>query len=272
MTSPRISLLALILVAVAALPARADDASVQPLVDEARALYERADLAGALAKFEEAYAKDPRPDIAFAMARIHFDRGDCKKALPLYTKFLESKPGPKSTQLATQKIAECQRLITTLDPDGGSGDKPPVDGGADEPTPPVTDEPPVAIDPDPPVEPTYQRVRQPWYTDILGDVLVVGGLVAGGVGTYFWRAALADADDANADGVTLEEYRSLHDRAEERQTYALVAGGSAVALVVAGVLRYALADRYENVEVTPLATDTDGSVGLTTGLQLEVGF
>ncbi len=210
---------------------------VQDLVDEATTLYERADLAGALEKLEAAYARSQRADILFGIARIHVDRGDCDKAIGVYRRFLESKPGPRSTQIATEKIAECQAILARTAP------KP-------------------APAPEPSREPRTKTIEHAWYTDIVGDVLLVGGLGALGASAYFANGARADTDRANAGGaagVTLDDYYALRDRATDRRRTAWIAGGIGGALVIGGVLKYALTDR---TEVVPVVSSTSGGVAL----------
>lgn len=210
---------------------------VQKLVDEATTLYERADLAGALEKLEAAYAKSKRADILFGIGRIHVDRGDCTKAIDVYRRFLESKPGPRSTQIATEKIAECQAILARTAP------------------PPPTEPAPVAA-------PRTRTITHAWYTDIAGDLLVIAGLGAAGVSAYFANASSADIERANAGGgggVSLEDYRQLTDRAADRKRDAWIAAGVGGALVVGGLLKLALTDR---TEVVPVASPTGGGVAI----------
>lgn len=225
--------------------------STQALVDEAAKLYEQADLAGALAKLEKAYERSKRADILFGIARIHVDRGNCAKAIEAYRSFLESrpKPGPRSTQIATEKIAECQRILATSEPS--------------EP------EPEPEPDPEPRVEPVEtpmtRVVRRPWYTDVVGDALVLGGVAGVAVGAYFFVGARSDVDEANrggAGGVTAEEYLTLRDRAKDRHTYATIAASVGGVLVLGGILKYALGDRTEVVPVHTVGGGTSGGLAI----------
>lgn len=212
---------------------------VQDLVDEATALYERADLAGALEKLEAAYARSKRPDILFGIGRIHVDRGDCTKAIDVYRRFLESKPGPRSTQIATEKIAECQAIL----------------GRSTPPASPPRSNVPASM-------PRTRTVEHPWYTDVVGDVLLVAGVGALGTSAYFANGARADIDRASAgapSGISLEEYTRLTDRADNRRRNAWIAASVGGALVLGGVLKLALSDR---TEVVPVASPTGGGVAL----------
>jgi tetratricopeptide (TPR) repeat protein len=214
----------------------------QKLVDEAAQLYEQADLAGALAKLEQAYEQSKRPDILFGIARIHVDRGNCAKAIDVYRAFLESKPkpGPRSTQVATQKIAECQKILATAEPPKPEPVPEPAPVPAPVVEPPRREQPPAAP----------RVVLRPWYTDVVGDVLVIGGLAGLGVGAYLFTAAGSDVDAANAGGaggVTAAEYIALRDRADRRYMYATIGAGVGGALLIGGILKYAISDRTEVV-------------------------
>lgn len=245
--------LSLLLVASVVTSAHADKRGTKPdpiqvLVDEAAKLYEQADLAGALAKLEEAYEESKRPDILFGIGRIHVDRGNCKKAIDVYRVFLESKPkpGPRSTQIATEKIAECQKIL-----------------GAEPPAPPKHEEvPPVQEEEPDHAEPETRTVRRAWYTDVVGDVLILGGVAGLGAGGWFFLGARSDVDAANtggAGGVTADQYIELRDRAERRFTYAAIGASIGGALIVGGIVKYVLSDR---TEVVPIATETTSGVAL----------
>jgi hypothetical protein len=248
---------AVAVVVVGALAGSAHADSTQKLVDEATKLYETADLAGALAKFEQAYAQSKRSDILFSMARIHVDRGNCPKAIEMYRLFLESKPkpGPRSTQIATEKIAECQKIIASAEP--AKSEPPPVPAPAPEPAPAPAPVPSPVV-----AAPATRTVERPWYTDVVGDLLVVGGVVGIGVGAYFFSAARDDVEQANAGGpggVSADEYVSLRDRAERRHTYAAISGGIGGALLVGGIIKYAIGDR---TEVVPMTSASAGGVAI----------
>jgi tetratricopeptide (TPR) repeat protein len=211
--------------------------AVQKLVDEAMALYERA---GALAKLETAYANSKRADILFGMGRIHVDRGDCVRAIEVYRQFLESKPGPRSTQIVTEKIAECQAILARSEP-------------ALEPEP----EPERA-----PSTPQTRTIERPWYTDVAGDVLVIAGVGALGASAYFANGARADLERAKsggANGVTLADYTMLRERADDRRSYAFIAAGVGGALLLGGLVKFAVGDR---TEIVPVASPSVASIAI----------
>ncbi|HUQ06041.1 MAG TPA: hypothetical protein VM261_26240 [Kofleriaceae bacterium] len=222
----------------------ADEA--QTRVDAAMALYAAADLAGALDELTKAHAIAPRPDILFGIARIHMERGDCVNAMRAYRTYLESRPGPSSTQVATDAIQSCQKILSAM------GDQPIAtepDTGARDRTATAATEPPAAATP-----PRRERVNRGWYRDRIGGALVAGATVGFAGGGVLWLSARTDVSRANrrgADGVTLDEARDLEASADRKQRWAMIAGGVGGALLVGGVLRYTLADHTDTLEVTP---------------------
>lgn len=225
--------------------AAAQPDAAQPHVDAAMKRYEAEDLAGALEELTIAYDKVPRPDILFAMARIHDERGDCARAIVTYRKFLETKPGPNSTRIATDVIAKCQKVLAA------SGEPVPEEP---EVVAPVA-EPEKPPEPEPlPAAPETRTVQRAWYTDPIGDALVAagaGGLILGGVFYLSARTDVAKADRGGAGGVTLAEHTELADSADKKQLYAGIAAGAGAALIVAGVVRYLTGDRTETITFEP---------------------
>lgn len=266
---PAVALLALALFAAPAdaQPASGPAATSEKLVADAMTRYEAADLGGALDLLAQAYALDPRPDILFAKGRIHVERGECVEAIDAYRRFLTSKPGPNSTDIATRAIAECQRILAASgkpvavpppdgDGDGGDGDDGDAVGKDVTPAGPV--------DLGPPSPTTRTRVR-PWYTDTLGDGLVLGGAAAGVTAGLLYRSARSDvsrADEGGPGGVSLEEHDRLTERAETKQLWAGVAGAAGAALIIGGVVRYVTGDRTETITIAPAAGAGGGSVTL----------
>ncbi|MBZ0237188.1 MAG: hypothetical protein K8M05_32975 [Deltaproteobacteria bacterium] len=257
------TLLALVLTLCAtsadAQPAADPVPKAEQLMADAMTRYEAADLGGALELLAQAYALEPRPDILFAMGRIHVERGECVEAIDAYRRFLTSKPGPNSTQIATDAIADCQRILAAS---GTPVPDPPPDAdgdaGGDDTKPPARE------DHGPPPPTTRTRVR-PWYTDTLGDGLVLGGTAAGVAAGLLYLSARSDvsrADEGGPGGVSLAEHDRLTERAETKQLWAGVAGAAGAALIIGGVVRYVTGDRTETITVAPAATAGGGSVTL----------
>ena len=252
----RKALSSVLVVALIAPPALAQPKDpAQDKVDKAMAFYEAEDLARALEELEAAYALSPRPDILFAMAKIHDERGDCAKAITTYRKFLETKPGPNSTRIATDVIAKCQKVLAA--------------SGEPVPAEPVDTRPPQPVDPvdtgapaEPEPTPEAATRTRPWYTDTLGDGLVAAGtagLILGGVFYLSARTDVSKANQGGAGGITLDEHAELTDSADKKQLWAGIAAGAGAALIIGGVVRYLTGDRSERITVE--ATGAGAAVG-----------
>jgi hypothetical protein len=223
--------------------------AAQSHVDAAMALYAAADLAGALDELTKALAIDPRPDILFGIARIHMERGDCVNAMRAYRTYLESRPGPNSTQVATEAIESCQKILSAMgdqtiatEPDGDARGRNHASSATASLLP--------AREP----APVQRRVNRGWYRDRVGGALVAGAALGFAGGGALWLSARSDIDRANqrgTDGVTLAEAHDREDAASRKQRWSLVAGSAGAALLIGGVLRYALADHTDTIELSP---------------------
>jgi tetratricopeptide (TPR) repeat protein len=106
----------------------------------------------------------------------------------------------------------------------------------DDPPPPAKRVEPVEVK----TEVTATTTKKPWYRDALGDALVITG-VGATIGSFFtYRAAQNEVDAADNDSTTLAQYDEHRNNAERNQLYTIVLAGGGIALVTAGVLRYAL--------------------------------
>ncbi|HSK02098.1 MAG TPA: hypothetical protein VK932_12690 [Kofleriaceae bacterium] len=94
--------------------------------------------------------------------------------------------------------------------------------------------------------------RSPWYRDVIGDVLVLGGVASLTVGGFAYRAALGDLETAET-ASTHEAARELIANAHTKRRAAVVLAGAGVALVSAGVLRFVTRGHPEtgHVALTP---------------------
>ena len=112
-----------------------------------------------------------------------------------------------------------------------------------------------------PAPPETAEGHSPFYKDVIGDALVIGGVAAGVVSFVEYRGALGKLDDADH-APTLGDYKSdVSDAHDKRQLSLILAGGS-IALIGAGVVKYALHAKGESHRVALVPT-TDGG-GLVT--------
>jgi tetratricopeptide (TPR) repeat protein len=202
-------------------PLRDDEAGPPPeMSGGARALYERGlalyrtkDYANAIKAFEEGFALEPRGEFLFANAQARRLAGDCRGAVPLYQRFLDTAPPAVQASATHIALARCARQMA-----------------AERPAAPLVIAPPPLPPPPPPPPP-------PWTHDRWGAALLGMGVVGLAVGGGFLAASFAALPDGGAR--TYAGYDGARSTAESRHAIAvggLVAGG---AFVAAGVARYA---------------------------------
>lgn len=208
-------------------------------LDKAGAAHKAGRYDEARKELEIAYTLDPQPALLYAIGQVHVMQGQCPRAITFYERFIASNPSREQAAKASEAIETCRNL--------GPVDKPveSVEPAIEKPV-----QQPVVI-----VKPvTIETTTRPWYTDVMGDVLVGGGLAAGVAGVLLYRGALGARDDADA-VMSYDRYDELLDTADRKQTYALVLAVSGATLVIAGVISYFVRDRRvesRTVAVVPI--------------------
>lgn len=219
----------------------------------------------ALTELQAAYAIDPQTKLLFAIAQVQQKLDRCDEAIPSYEKFLTSVADKQKRAVVEQAIDACKAKLAAApappaeaaQPDGTSvfRDSKPAEQPPPPPSEPAAPIPPPAPPPAPPprveddapttrIVDTPVRRSTPWYKDVLGDTLVLGGVASAVVSGIFYRNARADLDAAES-ADSIETYERLVDRAYDRRTIAVVLAGGGAVLVGAGLLRYALRDNGE---------------------------
>jgi hypothetical protein len=241
--------LVLAVVVTAARPARAAEPEVEDaaaatsatMKPEARALYDRGlaqyqakDFAGAIDAFERGYAIDPRREFLFADAQARRLAGDCRGAVPLYQRFLETSPPAVQASATHLGLSRCAQLMAAEKPA-----PPPVATAIPGPPPP----------PPPP----------PWTHDRAGAGLLATGVVALGVGAGFLAASFAALPSAKEGSYA--DYTAARDRADARHAIGVVALVGGGAFVAAGLARYAWVrhERRATLTLVPGGLALEGS-------------
>ena len=226
----RLAMLVLVVGSVARAAPTRPDAKAE--FDRGLAAYSAGNYASAADALAKSYSLEPDPETLFAWAQSERKHGHCEKAIELYTKMLEFELGEENRREVNQHIDECKATLPKTAP-------PP-------PPPPRV------------VQPTV--VRRPWWQDPVGGVLVGAGVVGGVVGTVFLFQA-RDARDARDAATTYPEYKALHDRAVSRGQLGAITTVGAGALVVGGILWYALRTQ-PTTTMTAWLNGTGGGVGV----------
>lgn len=261
-------------------------ATVKAHMDRAAKAHKAGKFEVALTELKAAYDVEPQPKLLYAIAQVYAKLDNCTDAIDYYERFLAA---DKSKQgVVKQAIDACKKKLADepeKPDDKGDGvfrakkidgelptaepiepPPPPVEAKL-EPAPPVViEQPPRGAEPPPlpvaepvPSAPVATTQYSPWYRDVLGDALVITG-VAATVGSFFaYRAAQSDLDTAE-DAGTLDAYNDLRDSAETKQLYTVVLAGGGLALVTAGVLRYALRDNRRETRGVAIVPTTSGGL------------
>ena len=220
--------------------------------ERAQAHFDAGDFAAAADELEAAFATDPDPRLLVAWGQAERFAGDCRAALELYRRFLDSDPAPAEREAVLGYAASCEESLAANE--GGTAgavvqtdaadesEAPSADSEATEPEDP-TGAPPIEPEAEP--TPTSQGTpsdaelsRRPVAHDPAGGTLV--GLGAGMLAIGAGLAIGAEIDDRRVDRETTHE---AHQRRLDRAVVlsrvswgAFALGGT---LVVAGVIRYA---------------------------------
>jgi hypothetical protein len=231
-------------VGLAVMLATASAALAKPKQD-ARPHIERATKAHHAGKFDEslvelqaAYAIDPQPDLLFAIGQVYTKLGRCSEANDAYKRYLATGASPKAAQVVQQAIEACKPRAATepapVPPTGTEPTPPPTAGAARSPSSPSPTPRPVSG-------------HSPWYRDVVGDVLLVGGVASLTVGVLVYRGAVTDLDSAER-APTHDRYVDLVDGARSKRLVSVALIGGGVALAGAGVLRFVLHGRRSSSE------------------------
>ena len=196
--------------------------AAQALYDRALKGFETRDYAAAVRDLEAGFALDPRREFLFAEAQAHRLNGDCKSAVPLYKKFLDTDPDDVQVNAAHIALARCaEQMATAPAPPAPSTKAPPIGTSA-----PV----------DPP--PRAPAPVAPWYKDTIGGVLLGTGVAALAAGTGFSFAALSARDDANQSAENYPDFTSRWSTARGRSRIAAGAFAAGAALTGVAIYRY----------------------------------
>ncbi len=203
--------------------------------------YNLQEWAAAVKEYKEAYRLAPRPETLWSIAQSQRLGGDLDAAILTYQSFLRTNPSERQAAMANEAIVKCQAAL--LDKRKADPAPPPgesakaaiapalVGSGAPSGTGVLT-APVPSETPAPPAPPR-------WYTDVLGDVLFLGGaagVVLGGVLLGMGNAKAGDANAA-ADYATFDKARAGGPPLQTAGVAGLAVGG---ALLASGVVRFIL--------------------------------
>jgi tetratricopeptide (TPR) repeat protein len=210
--------------------------------------YKAKDYDRAVVEFEAGYALEPRKEFLFAWAQAERLRGRCAKAIDLYQRYIDSGPSESQMEAARVNQQRCREALAQPVPTPAPPPPPPSEGSAgddDRVGAKVRGDGAAGALGDRDGE---RRTTSPaWWRDPWGAGLVGLGVVSLGVGLGYQLAAGTSEDAANR-AATYDDYAHFLAESGDRRTVSAVAYGAGAALVVAGVVRYAIVGRAEHGE------------------------
>ncbi|MEM6291522.1 MAG: hypothetical protein AAGA54_09665 [Myxococcota bacterium] len=215
------------------------DPDAQAYVADAQIYFAEGDFAQAAVLIEKAYLIEPVPELLFPWAQAEREQGNCEAAVDLYSRFLEERSEGAMADAARTNLERCEEEIGAAVVELEDEDEEPLDeDDLDELT---EDDPEPEPEPEPNPEPTKddEPKAKKWYKDPAGGVLTGLGVVGVGVGAALLGVAGSTANGA-PDAASLADYNTQSDQAVTQRNAGagvLSVGG---ALLVAGVIRYAV--------------------------------
>lgn len=223
-------------------PSAKDKKEAKKHIKAATAAHSKEQFDVALTELQAAYALDPQPDLLYAIGQVQVKLGNCPEAIMSYEQFIESKPAAEVADAANEAIRVCREQLAAQPP-------PP-------PPPDLTPQPAPA--PPPPATPPAPEGKA-FYSDVVGDVLVVGGAVGLVTGISLYVSARGTIDDAEQ-APTYAEQQSLVDDAHGKRMYSVILGSVGVAAIGVGVWRFTKTRSTEKTSVALVPTTTGGLV------------
>ena len=225
------------------------------------AAYHKDDFAGASTSFGRSYSIEADVATLFAWAQAERKQGHCDKASDLYGKLLVSKLVAAKKTIVKGQLEECKRILADDQAaakavaDQATAERAEADRArqaeADRAAKADADhEARAAADraaqadahraPDPrPVPPPAPSHGSPWYTDDLGDAIVLVGVAGAGVGVAMLISGHAAETASKNPALTYDQFIKLDDRATSRGTIGMVSASAGGALIVLGLVRLA---------------------------------
>jgi len=265
-------------------------------IDRATKAHKAGNLEKALAELQAAHAIDPQPQLLYAIGQIYTKLGRCSEASDAYLRFLASGADASTAQVVKQAIEACKgQGAAEPAPTPAASEPappPPPPAPAKPAAPDSDDEDPLAKksaakphekpapaarsaphakaaprkrvafgreQPAPPPESGSDVATKPWYRDVLGDVLVVGGVTSLALGGLAYRAARTDLDTAETVS-THERYTELVEGAQTKRLVGVALLGGGAVLITAGVLRFMLRDNHTEVRRVGMAPARGGGL------------
>lgn len=217
-------------------------AQMQTMTPAAKLKLDRGMKLASERKFDEAikelragYALSETREFLYALGQAERLRGDCKRALVHYNAFVDTDPPADQLSAAKVQISRCEAEVAAAEPK-------PAPAPVAQPAPAPAPEPKAEPKPEPkvaavekPVVTVSAPAPKPWYTDAVGDVLLISGaVVAAGGATAFIAGNVA----AQNSGTSLDNYAAAKGLSWA-QPVGIIGMGVGAAAVVGAIIRFA---------------------------------
>ncbi len=226
--------------------------------------------------FHRAYKLDDRVEILFGWAQSKRLSGDCKGAVKLFKKLLRKGLPEADEKAVVEGMKACGVAAKVGSRTEAAEEAEEEDEEVEEEVEQEEESKPVKkerVEPVKRAEPPKEEVKappkprpsvnastdnSPWYSDIIGDALLVTGVVGLGVGTGYFLVSSSDRSAAD-EATNYESYTTLADRASTRRTIAIVTTTASAALITGAIVRFVMRDK--GVETAAMATAWGSSDG-----------
>lgn len=225
------------------------DAKAKELLEKGNRHYRVKEIEKAIELYKQGALVEDAPVFLYNLGQCYRMLGQYEDAIWHYERFLDRRnpTGEVRTyveEFITDMKAELEQRAKSKEPTEPGPDTPPAE--PDEPEPKPGDEMPMPVPADAPPA---------WHADTLGWILTATGAVATIGGGLLLANASGLESDANAEPNETDRM-DLRDTASSRRTMGIVATVAGAGLLVAGIVKLAIA---------PKRADGDGGLALSVG-------
>lgn len=198
----------------------------------------------------EAYAADPNPAYLYARAQAERMRGNCRVAIALYERFLESGTTEQQREDTQRHVRLCEEKLFNEEAHTPLEPGPPAPEPGPEDRPPWTDDEP---EPEP----------RPWFRDPAGLTLLATGTAAVAVGGIMWGLGARELDRAPEANIEEAYERQVTQGRRDIAIGATVVGIGA-AVMLSGTIRLAVRARRSRVTASGWLGPRSAGLGVRT--------
>lgn len=200
----------------------------------AQAAYDVQDWPTAIREYRAAYQAEQRPELLWGLAQALRMSGDCRSAILSYKAYRRADVSANQGTAAELMITRCEAELMKRDAEAAKAATPEQPAAAAQPAPaPATSQ----EAPKPAAPPPAPEGPKKFYEDALGDILLVAGVAAAGVGGYFLMKGNSQVSDGNG-ASTYGSHTDGVDDGKKKQTLGVITLAAGGALLAGATLRF----------------------------------